>query len=207
LVKAKTVTLNQITLSIKFNRLALNADYSEEKIGTRSKKRTIHLPYLEDGMIKIPAQKWTIGWLKSLFGKTKDTRNTSVKFPSGVLTWTIGQAGDLLVGVAADHWMPPESAAPYELDAELLELGIFPIHEWVINTMGKSVTKLYYMIDGKDSRKVPLEVVTTLPAKSIVDAFKNMGGALGMGPRAACVRHGTFVASDFKITELGEVSY
>lgn len=207
MVKAKTITLNKINVAIKFNRLALNADYTEEKVGTKTKKRTIRLPYLQDGLINIPAQKWAIGWLKSLFGKTKDTRTTSVLLPNGQLTWTIGRASEILRGVSVDTWAPPESAAPYELDAELEEVALFPIHEWVVNTMGRSVTKLYYMIDGADSRTVPLEVVTTLPAKSIEDAFKRMGGSLGMGPRAACVRHGTFVVEGFSVISLGEVSY
>jgi len=207
MVKAKTITLNKINVAIKFNRLALNADYTEEKVGTKTKKRTIHLPYLQDGLINIPAQKWAIGWLKSLFGKTKDTRTTSVMLPSGQLSWTLGKADEILRGVPVDQWTPPESAAPYELDGELSAVGLFPIHEWVVNTMGRSVTKLYYMIDGTQSRTVPLEIVTTLQATSVEEAFKRMGSSLGMGPRAACVRHGTFVVEDFSISPLGEVTY
>lgn len=207
MVKVKTITLNKINVAIKFNRLALNADYTEEKVGTKTKKRIIHLPYLQDGLITIPAQKWTVGWLKSLFGKTKDTRATSVVFPNGSLSWTIGKADEILRGTSIDQWAPPESAAPYELDADLSEIGVYPIYEWVVNTMGKSVTKLYYMIDGTNTRTVPLEIITTLQAKSVEDAFKQLGGSLGMGPRAACVRHGTFIVEDFSVTPLGKVSY
>ena len=192
---------------MKFNRLALNADYTEEKVGTKTKARTIHLPYLRDGLINIPVQKWSIGWLKSLFGKTKDTRTLSAMLPNGQLTWTIGKANDILRGVAIDQWTPPESAAPYGLDAELADTGLYPFHEWVVTTQGRSVTKLYYMIDGEDTRVVPIEVMTTLPPKSVEDAFKHMGGSLGMGPRAACVRQGTFVVEEFTVTPIGEVSY
>lgn len=207
MVKAKTIILNKANVAIKFNRLALNADYTEEKVGTKAKKRTIHLPYLQDGLINIPAQKWTIGWLKSLFGKTKDTRTTSAMLPTGQLSWTLGRAEDILHGVPANKWMPPESAAPYELDSELSAVAVYPIHEWVVNTMGRSVTKLYYMIDGEKTRTVPIEVITTLPVQAVEDAFKRMGGSLGMGPRAACVRHGTFTVEEFSVTPLGEVAY
>lgn len=237
MVKAKTIDLSKCLAKIKFDSLALNAEYADEKVGIKSVKRTISLPYLtRDGIIAVPAHKWAYGWLKSIFGKAA-VRNTSVRIVGDNRTKApIGRAVDILDG--DPMWKNPESSAPYVLDDILLALpedkvDRFPYLEWVISTKGDSRTKLYYMVDGykhiedvvkrnaaktldakaddtsgKNCRtdEIMLEIVTTLPATSVEDAFKKLGRSLGMGPRAACARHGTFFTTSFKVTSLGAVS-
>ena len=209
MVKAKTISLNRCSVTIMFDRLALNADYSDEKVGIKSVKRTIHLPYLgDDGMIYIPAQKWVYGWLKSLFGNIKDIRNTSVRLQSGEITQPIGRADKILDGIAADKWVNPESAAPYVLDENLGKLATYPHLEWVISTDRKSRTKLYYLLHNRNKgmKVVPIEIVTTLEVSALESMFREVGRSLGMGPRAACARHGTFEVVEFKSKEIGTVN-
>ena len=209
MVKAKTISLNQCAVTIRFNRLALNADYTDEKVGIKSVKRTIHLPYLgTDGLIYIPAQKWLFGWLKSFFGNVKDIRSTSVRFKSGEVNFPIGRADKLLEGIPSAKWVNPESAAPYVLDEELTKLGLYPNLEWVISTDKKSRTKLYYLLSNAsgDMMDIPLEIISTLQPKPLEDIMRKAGRALGMGPRAACARHGVFDVIEFKSREIGIVN-
>ncbi len=210
MVKAKTISLNRCSATIMFDRLALNAEYTADKVGTKIVKRTIHLPYLgDDGLIRIPAQKWVYGWLKSLFGKGMPIQNTSVRLQSGELTQPVGQADKILDGIAADKWIDPEGSVPYVLDENLEKLATYPHLEYVTNTMRTSVTKVYYLLHNRDDgmMAIPLEIVTVLQGSVIESAFREIGRSLGMGPRAACTRHGTFEVVKFKSAEIGTVHY
>ena len=210
MVNAKTISLNRCSATIKFDRLALNAEYTADKVGTKIVKRTIHLPYLgDDGLIRIPAQKWVYGWLKSLFGKGKPIQNTSVRLQSGELTQPVGQADKILDGIAADKWINPEGAVPYALDKNLEALETFPYLEYVTTTRGSTATKVYYLLHNRNDGMMvmPVEIVTVLQGSVIESAFREIGRSLGMGPRAACARHGTFEVIKFKSKEIGTVHY
>ena len=209
-VKAKTISLNRCSATIKFDRLALDAHYTSDKVGTKIVKRTVHLTYLgDDGLIRIPAQKWVYGWLKSLFGKGKPIQNTSVRLQSGELTQPVGQADKILDGIAADKWIDPEGSVPYVLDKNLEELATYPHLEYVTNAQRTAVTKVYYLLHNRNDGMMvmPIEIVTVLQGSVIEGAFREIGRSLGMGPRAACTRHGTFEVVKFKSKEIGTVNY
>lgn len=203
--KIEIVPINQIDVTIKLDALALDSHPIDEKSGRSIAKRIIKLDYIKDGgIIKVPAQKWMLGWLKLLF-KSRAT-GTVVLLPHKLDDYSLGTAKDLLVGRSLEEWKSAgDRSVTYELGEELKDIGLYPYHEYVpLQNKRTSIIRYYYKINEK-SKPIKLLINTMISPDDVIKNMKNFGRIYGLGVKAGGYRIGTFIVQDSKVEKIGEV--
>lgn len=197
--------INLIDVRIKLDTLALDSHPVDTKQGRSIAKRTIKLDYIKDGgIIKVPANKWMMGWLKLVFkSKAKDT---VVLLPDNMDDWSLGSAKDLLVGRKLEEWRASgDKTVDYELGDELKDIGLYPYHEYVpIQSKKASIVKYFYKINEK-SKPITLLIYTMIPPEMVLGNMKSFGRIYGLGSKAGGYRIGTFNVLESKVDKIGEV--
>lgn len=197
--------INLIDVSIKLDKLALDSHPTDIKQGRSVAKRIIKLDFIRDGgIVKIPAQKWMMGWLKLLF-KSKAI-GTVVLLPEDMEYCSLGTAKDILTGKTPEEWKNSgDKTVEYELGDELKGINLYPFHEYVpLPSKKGSIVKYYYKINDK-SKPITLLIYTLIPPELVIGNMKSFGRIYGLGCKAGGYRIGTFKLLDSKINKVGEV--
>ena len=205
MAKVTKTDIHLIDVRIKLDTLALDSHPVDIKQGKSIAKRTIKLDYIKDGgIIKIPANKWMMGWLKLVFkSKAKDT---VVLLPDNMESWSLGIAKDLLVGRKLEEWNASgDKSVDYELGDELKDTGLYPYHEYVpIQSKKTSIVKYYYKINNRSS-PITLLIYTMIPPEMVLGNMKSFGSIYGLGSKAGGYRIGTFKVLESKVNKIGDV--